>query len=74
MRREVAERRAERATGTDEKRWQASLGPYLERTFATGRFPALATMVRDAAHLDADPTFRIGLDFRLDGIEARLAG
>lgn len=73
VRREVAERRAERATGMDEKRWQASLGPYLERTFATGRFPALATVVRDAAHLDADHTFRIGLDFLLDGIEARIS-
>ncbi|MFI2298202.1 TetR/AcrR family transcriptional regulator C-terminal domain-containing protein [Actinacidiphila glaucinigra] len=66
--------RAERATGTDEKRRRAPLGPYLERTFATGRFPALATVVRDAADLDADPTFRIRLDFLLDGIEARLAG
>ncbi|MER8156073.1 TetR/AcrR family transcriptional regulator C-terminal domain-containing protein [Streptomyces sp. NPDC094472] len=73
VRREIAERRAERATGMDEKRWQASLGPYLERTFATGRFPALATVVRDAAHLDADHTFRIGLDCMLDGIEARIA-
>lgn len=73
VRREIAERRAERATGMDEKRWQASLGPYLERTFATGRFNALATVVRDAAHLDADHTFRIGLDFLLDGIEARIS-
>ncbi|MFF5186642.1 TetR/AcrR family transcriptional regulator [Streptomyces sp. NPDC000345] len=73
VRREIAERRAERATGMDEKRWQASLGPYLERTFATGHFPALATVVRDAAHLDADRTFRIGLDFLLDGIEARIS-
>jgi AcrR family transcriptional regulator len=74
VRREIAERRAERATGLDEKRWQAALGPYLERTFATGRFPALATVVRDAAHLDADDTFTRGLDFLLDGIEARIAG
>ncbi|MEV6809839.1 TetR/AcrR family transcriptional regulator C-terminal domain-containing protein [Streptomyces sp. NPDC051132] len=73
VRREIAERRAERATGMDEKHWQAALGPYLERTFATGRFPALATVVRDAAHLDADHTFRTGLDFLLDGIEARLS-
>ncbi|MGW0827749.1 hypothetical protein [Streptomyces sp. NPDC002845] len=58
VRREIAERRAERATGTDEKRWHASLGPCLERAFATGRFPALATVVRDAAHLDADHIFR----------------
>ncbi|MGW7072885.1 TetR/AcrR family transcriptional regulator [Streptomyces sp. NPDC054855] len=73
VRREIAERRAERATGMDEKRWQASLGPYLERTFASGQFPALATVVRDAAHLDADRTFQIGLTFVLDGIEAHIA-
>ncbi|WP_406835226.1 TetR/AcrR family transcriptional regulator [Streptomyces sp. AHU1] len=73
VRREIAERRAERATGMDEKHWQASLGPYLQRTLATGRFPALATVVRDAAHLDADQTFRTGLDFLLDGIEARIS-
>ncbi|ROQ67573.1 TetR family transcriptional regulator [Streptomyces sp. 840.1] len=73
VRRENAERRAERATGMDEKRWQAELGPYLVRTFATGRFPALAAVVRDAAHLDADQTFTLGLDFLLDGIEARLS-
>ncbi len=73
VRREIAARRAERASGMDERRWQAALGPYLERTFATGRFPALATVVRDAAHLDADHTFRMGLDFLLDGIEARVS-
>jgi AcrR family transcriptional regulator len=73
VRREIAERRAERATGMDQQRWQASRGPYLMRTFATGRFPALATVVHDAAHLDADQTFRIGLDFLLDGIAARIA-
>ncbi|AWT47384.1 MULTISPECIES: TetR/AcrR family transcriptional regulator C-terminal domain-containing protein [Streptomyces] len=73
VRREIAGRRAERATGMDERRWQAALGPYLERTFATGRFPALATVVRDAEHLDADATFTMGLDFLLDGIEARIA-
>ncbi|MGA6168277.1 TetR/AcrR family transcriptional regulator [Amycolatopsis magusensis] len=72
VRREIAERRAERATGMDEKRWQAALGPYLERKFATGELPALATVVRDAVHLDADETFRLGLDLLLDGIEARL--
>jgi AcrR family transcriptional regulator len=73
VRREITERRAERATGMDKKQWQTALGPYLMRTFATGRFPALAAVVRDGAHLDADQTFRIGLDFLLDGIEARLS-
>ena len=73
VRREITERRAERASGMDKRQWQAAYGPYLERTFATGRFPALATMVRDGPHLDADQTFRIGLDFVLDGIAAHIS-
>ena len=73
VRREIAERRAERATGMDERQWQVSFGPYLNRTFATGRFPALATVVHDAVHLDADQTFRMGLDCLLDGIDTRIA-
>ncbi|BCJ37921.1 TetR family transcriptional regulator [Actinocatenispora thailandica] len=73
VRREIAERRAERSSGLDQRQWQRAFGPYLERTFATGRFPALASVVRDAAHLDAEETFRLGLDFVLDGVEARLA-
>jgi AcrR family transcriptional regulator len=74
VRREIAEQRAERATGLDKRQWQAAFGPYLERAFATGRFPALAAVVRDAAHLNADQTFRAGLDFLLDGIDARICG
>jgi len=70
IRREIAERRAERASGMDQRQWQATFGPYLVRMFATGRFPALETVVRDAAHHDADETFRIGLNFLLDGIGA----
>ena len=73
VRKEIAERRAERVTGMDERQWQAAYGPYLERNFATGSFPALATYVRDGAHLSADETFRAGLGFLLDGIEASLA-
>ncbi len=73
VRREITERRAERTTGMDRQQWQVSFGPYLQRTFATGRFPALATVIRDAAHLDADQTFRTGLDFLLDGIQARIS-
>ncbi|MEJ3655792.1 TetR/AcrR family transcriptional regulator C-terminal domain-containing protein [Actinomycetes bacterium KLBMP 9759] len=72
VRREIAELRAERGSGMDEKQWQSTFGPYLERSFATGRFPALESFVRDGAHLDADETFRTGLDYLLDGIEARL--
>ncbi|MEU8639166.1 TetR/AcrR family transcriptional regulator C-terminal domain-containing protein [Amycolatopsis sp. NPDC048633] len=72
VRREIAERRAERASGMNQRQWQAAYGPYLERTFATGRYPALETVIRDAAHLDADETFRLGLGFLLDGIGAGL--
>lgn len=72
VRGEIAERRAERATGMNKQQWQTAFGPYLQRTFATGRFPALATVIRDGAHLDADETFRTGLAFVLDGIEAHL--
>ncbi|MEV6071129.1 TetR/AcrR family transcriptional regulator C-terminal domain-containing protein [Nocardia sp. NPDC052001] len=73
VRREITERRSERASGMDKQQWQATYGPYLERTFATGRFPALSTVIRDAAHLDADETFGIGLECLLDGIQARIA-
>jgi AcrR family transcriptional regulator len=73
VRREIAERRAERATGTDQKQFQRAFGPYLSRTFATGRYPALATVVRDGPHLTADETFQTGLDYLLDGIEARIS-
>jgi AcrR family transcriptional regulator len=72
VRREIAERRAERATGRDQKQFQAAFGPYLSRTFATGRYPALATVVRDGPHLTADQTFQTGLDCLLDGIAARV--
>ncbi|MFE2755974.1 TetR/AcrR family transcriptional regulator [Actinosynnema sp. NPDC059335] len=73
VRREITERRAERASGMDQRQWQATRGPYLRRVFATGRFPALAAMVHDGPHLDADETFRAGLEFVLDGIGARIA-
>jgi AcrR family transcriptional regulator len=73
VRREIAERRAERASGMDIRQFQAAYGPYLERTFATGRFPALARVVRDGPHLSADETFQTGLEFLLDGIEARIS-
>ncbi|SLM00305.1 MULTISPECIES: TetR/AcrR family transcriptional regulator [unclassified Actinoplanes] len=72
VRREITERRAERASGMDKRQWQVASGPYLMRTFASGRFPALAAVVRDAAHLDADQTFRLGLECMLDGIAARV--
>jgi hypothetical protein len=58
----------------DKRQWQAAYGPYLERAFAAGRFPAVESMVRDGPHLDAGETFRTGLEFLLDGIAVRLSG
>lgn len=74
VRKEIGERRAERASGMDIRQFQVAYGPYLERTFAAGQFPALATVVRDGPHLDADETFRAGLEFVLDGIASRIPG
>ncbi|GLW94482.1 TetR/AcrR family transcriptional regulator [Actinokineospora globicatena] len=71
IRREIAERRAERASGMDKRQWQVTHGPYLQRTLASGQFPALATVVHDGPHLNADETFLAGLDFLLDGIAPR---
>jgi AcrR family transcriptional regulator len=71
VRREIAELRAERASGMDEAQWQKANAPYLLRAFSTGRFPALAKVVWDAAHLSADETFERGLDYLVDGIATR---
>lgn len=68
LRREVTERRTTRATGTDEAAWQTTLGPYLTRMLDTGRYPTIARLVIDGAHLDAADTFRHNLDTVLDGI------
>ncbi|WP_307797449.1 TetR/AcrR family transcriptional regulator [Actinomadura barringtoniae] len=73
VRREITERRAERSTGTDMKQFQAAYGPYLRRMLATGRFPSLSTLIHDGPHLTPDETFHTGLDYLLDGIEARLS-
>jgi len=68
VRREVTERRTARATGTDEAAFQASLGPYLTRMLETGRYPTVARLVIDGAHLDAEETFDHNLTTVLDGI------
>jgi AcrR family transcriptional regulator len=70
IRREVTERRTARATGTELPAWQAALGPYLSRMLATGRYPTIARLVVDGAHLDAEETFRHNLTTVLDGITA----
>jgi AcrR family transcriptional regulator len=68
LRREITERRTARSTGTDEPAWQASLGPYLTRMFETGRYPTIARIVIDGAHLDAEEAFNHNLTTIVDGI------
>jgi AcrR family transcriptional regulator len=74
IRNEASELRAERESGMDKPAWQAASWSYMERMIATGRFPTLARVVRDASHPPADVEFDLGLDCVLDGIAARLQG
>ncbi|QLQ40419.2 TetR/AcrR family transcriptional regulator [Micromonospora robiginosa] len=71
LRREVTERRTARATGVDVSAWQSALGPYLTRMLDTGRYPTVARLVVDGAHLDAAETFHHNLTIVLDGIAGR---
>lgn len=73
IRREVTERRTARSTGTELAAWQTSLGPYLTRMLKTGRYPTVARLVIDGAHLDAEETFHHNLTTILDGITGRPA-
>ncbi|WP_233625320.1 TetR/AcrR family transcriptional regulator [Actinoplanes sp. ATCC 53533] len=68
LRREITERRTARLTGTDVSAWQAALGPYLTRMLETGRYPTIARLVIDGAHLNAEETFHHNLITILDGI------
>ncbi|MEI8409033.1 MULTISPECIES: TetR/AcrR family transcriptional regulator [unclassified Kribbella] len=72
VRSEVASRRAERASGLDDREWQHSMAPRLLRMLATGDYPVLAEMVHDGEHRDAAEVFELGLGYLLDGIENRL--
>jgi hypothetical protein len=47
--------------------WQAALGPYLKRMLDTGRYPTVARLVFDGAHLNAEETFHHNLSTILDG-------
>ncbi|MEU4732839.1 TetR/AcrR family transcriptional regulator C-terminal domain-containing protein [Streptomyces sp. NPDC023588] len=72
IRREIANLRAERATGQSKHDWQRASGPYLTRMLATGRFPALTKAVYDGTDVDAEASFETGLDWVLDAVAARL--
>ncbi|GGL18787.1 TetR family transcriptional regulator [Sphaerisporangium melleum] len=72
IRREVADLRAERATGLSKREWQRAFGPHVSRMLATGRFPALAKAVHDGTEPDAATSFATGLDWVLDAVATRL--
>jgi AcrR family transcriptional regulator len=58
--------------GMNKTEWQKVRWPYLERIIATGRFPMLAKVVRDASHPSPDIAFDMGLQTVLDGLATRL--
>lgn len=72
IRSEHSELRARLETGMDEAQWHTATGPYIHRMIATGRFPTLARVVRDATHPPTEVVFDKGLEQVLDGIAARL--
>jgi hypothetical protein len=73
IRREIANLRAERATGLSKREWQRASGPHITRMLATGRFPALSKAVHDGTEVDAETSFTTGLDWILDAVATRLA-
>ncbi|HSA53834.1 MAG TPA: TetR/AcrR family transcriptional regulator C-terminal domain-containing protein [Yinghuangia sp.] len=72
IRREIANVRAERATGLSKRDWQRASGPYLTRMLATGRYPALAKAVYDGTEVTAEESFATGLNWVLDTVAANL--
>ncbi|MEU6794936.1 TetR/AcrR family transcriptional regulator C-terminal domain-containing protein [Nonomuraea wenchangensis] len=73
IRREIANLRAERATGLSEHDWQRAHGPHLTRMLDTGRYPALARFVHEGTETDAGTSFDLELDWVLDAVAARIA-
>ena len=73
IRGEASELRAAFESGLDETAWHHATSPYIERLIATGRFPTIARVVRDAKHPPFDTFFDRGLDCVLDGIATRIS-
>jgi hypothetical protein len=55
-----------------EREWQDASWPCLERMIATGQYPMVAQVVRDATHPPSEVVFERGLDCVIDGIVSRL--
>ncbi|MEV7891557.1 TetR/AcrR family transcriptional regulator [Streptomyces sp. NPDC002817] len=72
IRREIANLRAERATGLSKHDWQRASGPHLTKMLATGRFPTVSKAVYDGTDVDAEASFATGLEWVLDAVAAKL--
>jgi len=59
-------------SGMNKAEWQKVWWPYLERIIATGRFPMLAKVARDARHPFPNIVFDKGLETVLDGLASQL--
>ncbi|MFD7918067.1 TetR/AcrR family transcriptional regulator [Streptomyces sp. NPDC059740] len=68
VRNEVTERRVSRETGTDERQWQASVGAYLGRQLATGRYPTTERLLRGEPEDDPAGTFAAEIDIIIRGV------
>jgi AcrR family transcriptional regulator len=68
LRGEANDVRADREDGVDPAKRRAAWWPYLRRLIATGRFPMMARIVREASHPPAEVEFERGLDCVLAGI------
>ena len=72
LRSEASERREELESAMTQQQWQRATGPYMSRMVATGRFPNIARVMREATHPPADIVFERGVEIVLDGIAAQL--
>ena len=70
---ELTDREAQRTTGLTEHEWRARMAPYVKSLIATGRYPSLDRIVRDAEDFpDPDEQFERRLGYVLDGLAAGL--
>jgi hypothetical protein len=65
---ELAELDATRRTGMTQEEWRQSIAPYVRGVIASGRFPAITSVVVSADPTD-DEQFEFGLARLLDGFE-----
>ena len=66
---EIAEDEARRRTGLDESAWRERIAPYLSEVLATGRYPYMERIIREAKDFpDQDVQFERRLAMVLDGL------